>query len=555
MNKYIIISLLFCLYYTAPGYAFNSCINQQGKKIITDRPCEELGLGNPDKTVESSSSLTSSKQNIRPHLNNKSINTIKNKTLSSLSNPSSRSTDDILDRHIQIEEALKNLLLSLSREDKNLFRKQLLPSRVDFVERRNYKGLPDDQKKVLYERVLNTLEDKWEAILNAGHQLNISWPDVEYLSFGGLIDPDFAKVTMGFRANHENFAVLVQLSRIHGRWLVMKLADLKRHNDFVKKPKLKVTALSKRYSFSKDVPEQGYKAVYFDLNTGEPGCSEHLDEINVNLGDVSHKQFVEKGSLFCGIPIKDLGAYFVGNIHIDKATEKALSPQYSHWAKVQVDIDDMPIFTKWAGDRSYNFTQGIHKIEALYQPHLNPLMWTEFSFWVVDQLPVYSRNELKAALPALGDRNTSLWYAAVYENKASTLKPVWVELQTSTRPVILLLNSVRARQFVIANAEKAKLRAIVYSGASTSEFTIQGTDDVPIYNLMSAHSLPWISTLEGFDSETGTSPSRLLQSINWLSPDNFLSGFSSKYDTDILYVPERHLSRDEYQALHEKFTP
>lgn len=551
MNKFILIALFLCMYFAIPCYAFNRCINEKGKEFITDRPCVESVFSNQNKEIKNKSTNRYSVP-VSQYLN-KQDETSKAKQYKSIMNKkdsSSYSMKYFNERERQVIDVLKTLLLSFQSQNKQLFQNHLLPSQAEYSELR-HRGSGD------YEIALKYYLDKWESIASTGRQLNIKWLDVEYLGYSGMTDPKYAKLTLNFRGDHENYVIPVQLSQLHGRWLVMQLDGLKKKSEFYKKPTFKALALGERYSFSRDIPKAGYKAVYFNIKTGQTGCSEDVDEINVDLGDIRHKQFVQHG-LYCGIPVKQLGAYFVGYVQFNKDSKKILRPYYTHWAKVQIDIDGKPVIAQGAGDTEYNFTNGRHKIEALYQPNLNPLTWAAFAFWMADPSASYSRNEVKFALPDLQNNETQLWYAAIYKNKDSIFKPVRIELRSSAKPVVLLLKSNKLHQFIIDNAEGAKLKAIIFSGDFACDFTVTGTNTVPVYHIIGSHSFPLVLSLNIHNDqiyETKSNLENFFNSIELLSHGGYISGFSSRYNADSLDVPEKYLSRDEYQLLQKQLLP
>lgn len=312
--------------------------------------------------------------------------------------------------------------------------------------------------------------------------------------------------------------------------------------------------LSQRYQFADKPTDSGFRAIYFNLKTGKVGCSEVINEINVHLGN--KKQYLNHGRLgFCGIPERELGACFYGYLDFDKEQEKVLGAHYTHWAKVQIDINEQPVIAKGLKTAVYNFSAGRHKIEALYQPYLNGLHWAQFSVNLIEKQQNYSINELKQALPDI--ENHKLWYAGVYKSQGDTDEVVHLNLASSFTPVILLLSSIDARRFIINNADKAKLKAVIFNGDNMAQINIPDKAETPIYRLFGAHAIAYTETLETTEENTEEDikkdTERLINSIDRLVPHLPLSGFSGVHKANNIEVPKIHLSSNDYRNLKKRY--
>lgn len=453
-------------------------------------------------------------------------------------------------REKALSTLLETLFLTLNEQNKSVFLAKISPDINTFVEIQHLQKYSDEEKKRAYENFLKNIGTAWSFLLEKGKGMGIQWEKTEYLQHAGMSDPNYAKQTLLFREKGKNYFFSVQLKRSEssGKWFIVRLGLLKPFNDPKEKRKVKGIPLSQRYQFTNEAVESGFRAVYFNLKTGKVGCSEIVNEINVHLGN--KKQFVNNGE-FCGIPKRELGAYFYGYLDFDKKQEKVLGVHYTHGAKVQVDIDEQPVIKTGFRTATYDFSADRHKIEVLYQPHLHGLHSAQFSLNLTEKQQKYSINELKQALPNI--ENNKLWYVSVYRSQGGTDEVVQIDLAPSSTPVILLLSSVDARKFVINNASKAKVKAVIFSGDDMATLNIPDKAETPIYRLLGAHAIAYTETLEITEEDSEKYKVRLINSIDRLFPHLSLLGFSGDHQTNTIEVPKIELSSSDYRNLKKRY--
>ena len=281
------------------------------------------------------------------------------------------------------------------------------------------------------------------------------------------------------------------------------------------------------------IPKGRFQAIY--INTNNPKkvvASEVVENVSVNYAY----------NKFHAIESQHFGGYWVGNFYYPKETKKMIYVSQSR-ATTRVIIDGYVVYDgENRGGVPYTFTKGEHKIEVEYLNHWHT---TRVSVKIMKKVVKYNRTELQEALEKIVTKDTKFNYVGVHEsdNKKNSIT---LRVQKSIEPVVLLLRSQRAIRWKISNALGAKIQAIVvYSSSPESDvsgdikgvkifhtkFSIGRGDRSGIPNpskkciCIAGHYS--CSSAEGFTAD--------------VVPQMFsrkVSGFSGKYRTNILSVPE-----------------
>ena len=211
------------------------------------------------------------------------------------------------------------------------------------------------------------------------------------------------------------------------------------------------------------VPKNRFQAFY--INTKEPQkviASETVDKVSVNY----------PYDKFHGIKSEDFGGYWVGNFSYDKETPLQIGVSQS-WSKTRIIIDGTVVYEGGGNARvPYTFAKGKHRVEIEY---INNWHTTGFMVTIAPEKKTYGAAEIKRLLAEHTSKQSKVLYAGVYEsrNKEQT---VTLKLAKSTVPVVLVLSSYDAVEWIVKNPHRVKIEAVVY-GAYKPGVEVEG--DLP----------------------------------------------------------------------------
>ncbi len=453
-----------------------------------------------------------------------------------------------------LSTALLELFSIMRKNDKKAF-VDIFPQQTTFIKETHLTRYSAKKQQQRYENAKEYYQTSWDRVMLAAQPYKIEWENIELLGYSGTRQKNSASQRLMIRDNGKNYFIPVKLKRVdkNSAWDIMYLGKLRLYE--LKNKKLSdVEPLHKQYDFGQ-APDTGFSVTYFDLKTGKPACKENIDEINVYLYD---KKKFTSGGTFCGVSVRNLGAYFIGNLDFSDEQEKLIAINVTHWAKAQLDIDGQPVLSNKNSSIKYKFTAGRHKVEALYQPHLNDIIWSEFSLNMTTPRTLYSRKELQQKLHQLDTKNSLLWYASVHESKKSNDGTISLELQPSSKPVILIISTINGRKFAVKNIQQANLQAIIFTGEAVADIKTDGATNVPVYHLLWAHGIAYMSefttSADDYDKEENERYKQaLINSIDRLFPNKALSGIATAYSADTLTVPQILLSPREYRSLKKQY--
>ena len=281
------------------------------------------------------------------------------------------------------------------------------------------------------------------------------------------------------------------------------------------------------------IPKGRFQAIY--INTKNPKkivASEVVENVSVNYAY----------NKFHGIESQHFGAYWVGKFYYPKETKKMIYISQSR-ATTRVIIDGYVVYD---GENrrgvAYTFTKGEHTIEVEYLNHWHT---TRISMRIMKKVIKLNETELQKALSKVITKDTKFNYVGVHEsdNKKNTIA---LRVQKSKEPVVLLLRSARAISWKISNTTGVKIQAIVVKSSSPESDVSGDIQGVKIFHVNfnigrgESSGIPnpskkcicvaghySCSNAKGFTAD--------------VVPQMFskkVSGFSGKYRTNILSVPE-----------------
>ncbi len=289
------------------------------------------------------------------------------------------------------------------------------------------------------------------------------------------------------------------------------------------------------------IPTGKFKAVYFDSR--EPKkiiFSEVVDRVAINyIYDQFHK--IDSGHF---------GGYWVGYLEFDRDEKMAINLSFSN-SKIRVIVDGYEVYKgRRGGVIPFNFSKGKHKIEIEY---LNGWHTTELNVKIFPFIEFLTINEIKEKLDKIDMKNVDFWYVGVYESRAKD-SSITLKIKKSQKPVILLLQSYSAVNWKIENPKKTNIKRVVLNSSSPIA-TVEGVDaSKVIYSKdmvgYGYRMKPNCSCVNGmFHCEGGTFkgyapvPKRFNKKIK---------GFSGKYSTKSLVVPEIEIDSARWQRIKEQ---
>lgn len=294
-----------------------------------------------------------------------------------------------------------------------------------------------------------------------------------------------------------------------------------------------------------EIPLGAFKAFYID--THQPKkiiASEIVKNISVNY---PYKDFHN-------IDSANFGGYWVGKMKFAEDTKKTIYISQSN-ATTRVIVDGYILFDgAYRPQIEYLFKKGVHTIEV---EHINRWHTTNLVVKIVDYIKKYNQQELKTKLDSSVRDDTQFWYVGAYESEKQD-NSIILRVQKSDKPVVLLLESYRVVTWKIDNSYNTNIKAIVVH-SNTPEATIEG--DIKGIDIMYAQN----RVGSGYDSGMQSERNRKCQCISGhftcggnggFNADGIprlynkkVRGFSGKYASSILSVPEIEMSDKKYAEI------
>ncbi len=356
------------------------------------------------------------------------------------------------------------------------------------------------------------------------------------------------------RSDHEAYLVTLGNSKlIDEKWFSFDRVSMKKLKD--RKPKFKTSeySLGGEEGLAIPIPEQGFKAVFFDIKTREIKFEKDLKSIHVDLGNNNYEK--NNQSTFHGIDARNLGVYVIGYLEFREDTEKDITVNWGHWSKVKVKIDDNIIVGSCIV--KYPFTKGKHLVEVLYKNNLNPMNWAKFYLKIQNPDVNFSRKEISKELSNLSLKKPKIWYASAYSS-TDGYQNFKITLKRSDEPVVLFVSTYEILHFDVYGADQANLKAVILSSYSPSTLKFHSRDsDIPVYRMMGQHNLPIVSKMVPKVKKHGdmyVAENRikdLLEQILAISGGKRLDAYSMVCDSSELTVPEKVLSDSSYGELEK----
>ena len=293
------------------------------------------------------------------------------------------------------------------------------------------------------------------------------------------------------------------------------------------------------------VPEKGVDIIYFDITTKQILKKENRDTLKI-VG-IWIEQNLPSPS--------NLGVYAVGKINIPESGEYVFSLP-SWWNSSRFMIDKKLVFEKWSEEITLYLEKWEHSIELEYicKWHVVDIIlsWKK-------KTQIYSLSDIQKIFPSSLLEGSEIWYAGAYESGESEWK-VYIDVQKSTKPVILILSSYASVEWVIQNPYKTQIQAIFYtwydpgSIVDTQEnlTTVYELDryffeDIIYEILPVCYDIGWDYHCEGNISQLN----QLNESIERMLGKK-INGFSGGYSPERLSLPQDILSEARYIEISEE---
>lgn len=289
------------------------------------------------------------------------------------------------------------------------------------------------------------------------------------------------------------------------------------------------------------LPSNGFSAYYFNVNN--PNQLIFKEQVS----DVAISYIYDQ---FHNISSKEFGAYWVGQLEFDKATVKNIGVDLS-WSKARVIIDGHVIYDDKNSSRVIPivFPAGKHKVEVEYA---NNWHTTEFAVSIVDKTEQLSNTDINdyfaRNLAAIGDFN--LYYAGAYESRNKDLT-VPLNIQASTKPIVLVLSSYSVIKWQINNPYNVDIKAIIYGShdKGTEVRNVSATTKLlPTKRLSGSYKLGEICDCKNDGSLQCRYNDGLERSLESLIGHK-LNGFSGTYGANSFNIPELVLTDSVKRAM------
>jgi len=203
-----------------------------------------------------------------------------------------------------------------------------------------------------------------------------------------------------------------------------------------------------RLNPSGQIPEEGFKAVYFDRK--------NLDRnpITETVASIAIKY---PWAEFHGIDSRNFAGYWVGHLNVDQVTTKQFTVSQS-WAKARILVDGEVVF-EGGGNKNFTheLTAGRHTVEVEYT---NNWHTTEFKVTIGDVTRESSLDEVSSYLRENASENARMHYVGIYESRSSDTR-VNLSVPRSGEPLVLWLSTYEAVDWNISALDEVE--AVVVS--------------------------------------------------------------------------------------------
>lgn len=231
---------------------------------------------------------------------------------------------------------------------------------------------------------------------------------------------------------------------------------------------------------NKTVPEHGFKAFYFDSRYP----SKVLHKETVKEARISYSW-----SDFHDIDSRNFGAYWVGTINLSQPEKYAFHVNQGR-SKSRVIINGSVVHeatNKGVKNRFILLDKGKHFVEIEF---MNNWHTTDFSVSLERNKPIFTSEETKNILSKTVSGQYEFHYASLYKS-AEPDKTTILNIEKSTKQVVLVLSSYQPINWYISNPFNTKIGAIIYgsydggsklSGETSSIGQIQLKGKIGLYD-------------------------------------------------------------------------
>lgn len=298
----------------------------------------------------------------------------------------------------------------------------------------------------------------------------------------------------------------------------------------------------KEFNPSKDVPEQGFSAYYFNSNQPTKVIShEQVESISINYA----------WNDFHNIKSEDFAGYWVGRINIDKPQVMNIAISQSR-AKTRLIIDGAVVFEGTSKKEiPIQFEKGEHIVEV---EHINNWHTTEFAVTFLVHREKLSDSELKKRLVDSIKEEYEVYFAGVYESASRDLS-TRLDIQQTEKPIVLFLSSYSAVKWFISNPYRVDIKAIIY-GSHKPGVEVKGDLPDSALLLQAGGRIGSYNTERKCTCRAGhfhCEGSGMLNTKSRLEriTGKVLTGFTGKYSASVLKVPQLIVDKPFLQAQED----
>lgn len=213
------------------------------------------------------------------------------------------------------------------------------------------------------------------------------------------------------------------------------------------KPEIQRKSWAESLGVTKGIPTGAFKAYYFNIyNPGQPTFSGIVEDISINSTGAGSKNKY-------GIISENFGAFWIGNILLEKDKEMEINMDVSH-AETRILIDNKEI-----KEQSIVLKKGLHTIEVEY---VNDWHTYSFSFSLTEKRPLLTYEELNSQLNDLLPQKVHTAYVGVYESDNED-NSITLNIYDVGQPIFLILSSYSAINWKITGEGAKDVKALLIS--------------------------------------------------------------------------------------------
>ncbi|MBA2883266.1 hypothetical protein HNR65_003628 [Desulfosalsimonas propionicica] len=309
------------------------------------------------------------------------------------------------------------------------------------------------------------------------------------------------------------------------------------------KPEVQRKSWAEPLGATEDIPTGAFRAYYFDIfNSGLPKFSGIVEDVSISSTSTKRNSTGTASVDDHGIIPENFGAFWIGNINLEKEEEMEINIDSGHSA-TRVLIDD-----KVVNGKTISLQKGLHKVEI---EHVNNWHTYGFSFSLTEPQTLLAYEELREQLGNILPRKVHTAYVGVYRSKSGD-NAITLDIKNAGKPVFLILASAHPVNWVIGGAGAKDIKALLVS-STHSKSKIKGNikQDIPIFHFPMWNFTYQLKSNCECQGSYYCASRDLFDTIDYVATitGQKIDSFTGNYSAKSFVVPDTIIDKKQFKAL------